>query len=102
MSLAIASAAGAPLPAASTAGSSSTGAPLLAELACSTFSRRSLRSRRRGRGACSSRSSGVSHSPIVVLTSRSMRVISSRWAGVTKVIARPVLPTRPVRPIRCT
>ena len=60
------------------------------------------RSRRRGRGACSSRSSGVSHSPIVVFTSRSMRPISSRWAGVTKVIARPVRPTRPVRPMRWT
>ena len=60
------------------------------------------RSRRRGRGACSIRSSGLSHSPIEVFTSRSIRPISSRWAGVTKVIARPVRPTRPVRPIRCT
>ena len=59
-------------------------------------------SRRRGRGACSIRSSGGSHSPILVLASRSIRGISSLCLGVTKVIARPVRPTRPVRPIRCT
>ena len=63
---------------------------------------RSAAASRRGAGACSSRSSGLSHSPIEVFTSRSIRSISSRCAGVTKVIARPVRPTRPVRPIRCT